>query len=143
MRPRSTSIILALALAVSSVGAQDVPAPKLNLSGTYEISGASVGEEWVTLDFKATISNLAAEDATGIVVLRRPNDIQRVFERFGEQTVSAGGNTTVSGNVRVPRDEYDSWQKDASPALFLYMQNDRGEIKTFRIPLSRVGPKKD
>ena len=144
MRRLASVMTIGLALGLGSAAlAQDEPAPKLNLSGTYQISGANVGEDWVTLDFKATITNLAAEDATGMVLLRRPNDMQRVFERFGEQTISAGGNATVSGNVRVPRDEYDSWQKDASPALFLYMQNDRGEIKTFRIPVSRVEPKKD
>lgn len=141
---RSTLATIALSLGLTAgvpAPAQDAPAPKLNLSGTYQVSGANVGEEWVTLDFKATITNLAAEDASGIVVLRRPNDIQRVFERFGDQSIPAGGSTTVSGSVRVPRDEYDSWQKDATPALFLYMENDRGEIKTFRIPLSKLPEK--
>ena len=137
---RRLTIGLALCLGTAAL-AQDAPAPKINLSGTYEISGANVGEDWVTLDFKATITNLGSEDLSGPVMLRHPNQLQKVWERFGDQSIPAGGNVTVSASTRVPRDEYNNWTT-GSPALFFYMQNDRGEIKTFRIPLSRVEPAK-
>ena len=143
MRRLTSVLTFGLALGLGSASlAQDEPAPKINLSGTYEISGANVGEDWVTLDFKATITNLGSEDLKGPVVLRHPNQLQKVWERFGDQSISAGGNVTVSASTRVPRAEYDGWTA-GSPALFFYMQNDRGEIKTFRIPLSRVESKKD
>jgi hypothetical protein len=135
--------VLAIGFSASMAGAvlaQDEPAPKINLSGTYEIGNANVGEEWVTLDFKATVTNLGEDDLSGPVVLRHPNMINKVYERFGDQSIPAKGSATVSGNVRVPRAEYDGWT-NGGPALFFYMENDRGEIKTFRIPLSKVGPK--
>ena len=135
--------VLGIGLSAGTVGAvlaQDEPAPKISLSGTYEIANANVGEEWVTLDFKATVTNLGEGDLSGPVVLRHPNVINKVWERFGDQSIPAKGSATVSANVRVPRAEYDEWTK-GGPALFFYMQNDRGEIKTFRIPLSRVEPK--
>jgi hypothetical protein len=127
----------AVVLAASAAFAQDAPAPKINLSGTYEVTQATVGEDWVTLDFKATIMNMGDQDLSGPVVLRHPNQIQKVWERFGDQSIPAGGQTTVSASTRVPREEYDGWASGA-PALFFYMQNDRGDIKTFRIPLSKA-----
>jgi hypothetical protein len=141
MRTRIAMPLIALLVGVGIARAQDAPAPKINLSGTYEVSNATVGEDWVTLDFKATVTNMGEEDLSGPIVLRHPNVINKVWERFGDQSISAGGSTTVSTSTRVPREEYDGWTS-GGPALFFYMQNDRGEIKTFRIPLSRVTPKK-
>jgi len=128
-------------IAASAAFAQDAPAPKLNLSGTYEVTHATVGSDWVTLDFKATIMNMGDQDVTGPVMLRHPNQMQKVWERFGDQSIPAGGQTTVSASTRVPREEYDGWAA-GSPALFFYTKDDRGDIKTFRIPLSKAPSKK-
>jgi len=130
------ALIASALLSATAAFAQDAPAPKINLSGTYEVTQATVGEDWVTLDFKATIMNMGDED------LRHPNQIQKVWERFGDQSIPAGGSTTVSASTRVPREEYDGWVS-GGPAVFFYMQNDRGDIKTFRIPLSKAPKKAD
>ena len=131
----------AVVLAASAAFAQDAPAPKINLSGTYEVTQATVGDDWVSLDFKATIMNMGEADADGQVLLRHPNQMQKVWERFGDQSIPAGGQTTVSASTRVPRDEYDGWTS-GSPSLFFYTKDDRGDIKTFRIPLSKAPAKK-
>jgi len=136
------ALIASALLSATAAFAQDAPAPKINLSGTYEVTQATVGEDWVTLDFKATIMNMGDEDLSGPVVLRHPNQIQKVWERFGDQSIPAGGSTTVSASTRVPREEYDGWVS-GGPAVFFYMQNDRGDIKTFRIPLSKAPKKAD
>ena len=135
------ALIASALLSATAAFAQDAPAPKINLSGTYEVTQATVGEDWVTLDFKATIMNMGDEDLSGPVVLRHPNQIQKVWERFGDQSIPAGGSKTVSASTRVPREEYDGWTT-GSPSLFFYTKNDRGDIKTFRIPLSKVPAKK-
>ena len=135
-------IVLPAVLFVASAAfAQDAPEPKINLSGTYEVTHATVGEDWVSLDFKATIMNMGDTDVSGPVVLRHPNQMQKVWERFGDQSIPAGGSKTVSASTRVPREEYDGWTT-GGPSLFFYTKNDRGDIKTFRIPLSKVPAKK-
>jgi len=136
-----SALTLSIVLVAGSAVAQDAPAPKLNLSGTYEVTHATVGEDWVTLDFKATIMNMGETDADGQVLLRHPNVMNKVWERFGDQSIPAGGQATVSASTRVPRDEYDGWT-NGSPSLFFYTKDDRGDIKTFRIPLSKAPMKK-
>ena len=121
--------------------AQDQPAPKLSLSGTYDVSNASVGDVSVSLDFKATVTNLGESDVLGVIVLRHPNVIQKIWERFGDQSISAGGSVSLSASVTIPREEYDNWIKGGGPGLYFNTQNDRGEIKTFRIPLSQIPAK--
>ncbi|HEX4823287.1 MAG TPA: hypothetical protein VFV19_03150 [Candidatus Polarisedimenticolaceae bacterium] len=120
--------------ATSAVLADTQP---LALSGTYQVERPHVRSSTVSMTFKATITNSGGQDVKGPVVLRHPNVIQKVWHRFGEQTIPAGKNVTVSGVVEVPRKEYDEWAT-GSPSLFFYSQNDRGDIKTFRIPLSAV-----
>jgi hypothetical protein len=127
------------ALAASPWALADSPAP-LALSGTYQVVSPSVGSSTVSMTFKATITNSGSEDVKGPIVLRHPNMIQKVWHRFGEQTIRAGKNVNVSAVVEVPRTEYDGWAA-GGPSLFFYTQNDRGDIKTFRIPLSAVPAK--
>jgi hypothetical protein len=109
----------------------------LALSGTYQVTKPNVSQSTVSMNFSATVTNAGTQDVKGPIVLRHPNVIQKVWYRFGEQTIAAGKNVTVSAVVTVPREEYDGWAT-GGPSLFFYTQNDRGDIKTFRIPLSKV-----
>jgi len=137
-RKLAANLAIVGALAASTVVlAQDSAAPPLSLSGTYSVERANVGETTVSMTFNATVTNNGATDIKGPIVLRHPNIIQKVYYRFGEQSIAAGKNVKISGVVTVPRDEYDSWAS-GGPSLLFYTQNDRGDIKTFGISLSRV-----
>ena len=135
-RLRTLALGATLALAATSVALADSPEP-LALSGTYKVVSPNVRSSTVSMTFTATITNGGSEYVKGPIVLRHPNVIQKVWHRFGEQSIPAGKNVTVSAVVEVPRKEYDEWAS-GSPSLFFYTQNDRGDIKTFRIPLSAV-----
>jgi hypothetical protein len=129
---------LAAGLAASAQTSTSSAQP-LALSGTYELASVKAGLTAVTMRFSATIHNTGDMAATGQIVLRHPNVISKVFYRFGDKTIAAREGLTVSGNVSVPRDVYDGWAT-GGPALFFYAKNDRGDIKTFRIPLSAATP---
>ena len=129
----STAVVV---LAAFGAALADGPAP-LSLSGTYQVVKPNVDTNTVSMTFTATITNSGSDDVRGPIVLRHPNVIQKVWYRFGEQSIPAGKNVTVSGVVQVPRTEYDNWAT-SGPSLFFYTQNDRGDIKTFRIPLSAI-----
>lgn len=135
-RLRTLALGTLVALAATSAALCDSPEP-LALSGTYQVVSPRVGSSTVSMTFNATITNSGSQDVKGPIVLRHPNVIQKVWHRFGEQSILAGKNVTVSAVVEVPRKEYDEWAA-GGPSLFFYTQNDRGDIKTFRIPLSAV-----
>jgi hypothetical protein len=115
---------------------ESVEAP-LSLSGTYTLTSVYPDTNTTSVDFSATITNAGAEDVTGVVVLRHPNVIQQIYYRFGEQTIPAGGNVTVSGAVTVPTPQFKDWAT-AGPGVFLNRQNARGDIETYRISCSKV-----
>lgn len=127
---------LAIVLAAAGLVLAQTSAPKIQLSGTYTLTDLNVGETEVSMTFTATVTNNGVEDVTGPIALNDANVIQKVFYRFGEQSIAAGKYVTVSGLVSVPRQEYDSWAR-GGPSLFFVTQNDRGDIKTVRIGLSR------
>jgi hypothetical protein len=134
-------LTLALSLASFAVSAalaqtDTSSAQPLSLSGTYQLAKVNIGQTAVSMDFTATISNNGGTDVSGQIVLRHPNDISKVFNRFGDQSISAGKTVTVSSSVSVPREIYDGWISGAGPAVFFYTKNERGDIKTYRIGLT-------
>ena len=129
--------IAVISAATFAALAQDNPTPKVSLSGTYTITHVNLDTNTVSMDFSATITNNGGDDVTGPVVLRDPNVIDRVFNRFGDTTIPAGGNATVNSVVTVPRPQYNMWAS-SGPGLFFYTKNDRGDIQTIRIPISEI-----
>ena len=128
---------LAAAFALTAAAAAQDSAPPLSLSGTYRVTHPDPGPAAVRLTFDATITNNGAADVKGPIVLRHPNDISKVYARFGEKSITAGKSVTVHATVSVPREQYDSWAS-AGPAVFFYTQNSRGDIKTYRISMSAL-----
>lgn len=128
---------VAAALVLSAAATAQESAPPLSLSGTYRVTHPSSGGSAVRMTFDATITNNGAADVKGPIVLRHPNDIGKVYARFGEKAITAGKSVTVHATVSVPRDQYKSWAS-AGPAVFFYTQNDRGDIKTYRISMSAL-----
>jgi hypothetical protein len=119
--------------------AQETAEAPLSLSGTYTLTSVYPDTNTTSMIFSATITNAGADDVTGVVVLRHPNVIQQIWYRFGEQTIPAGGNVTVSGQVSVPTPQFKDWAT-AGPGVFLNRQNARGDIETYRISCSKVQP---
>jgi hypothetical protein len=130
--------IAVVCLATSAALAQDTPTPKVQLGGTYTITHLKLDTNTVSMDFTATITNNGSEDVAGPVVLRHPNEIDRVYNRFGDTTIRAGANATVNDVVTVPRKQWDEWAGSGGPSLFFYTKDERGDIQTVRIPLSEV-----
>jgi hypothetical protein len=141
MRILSTAILgLALAAGISSGAlAQDHPTPQLQLGGTYQVANVTPSDDGtVNLDFSATITNQGAKDVSGKILLRDYANNDKVWARFGDNTISAGGNVTVSGNVTIPKADYSSWSGGGSPPLYIYAENSRGDVTMVNISLSRV-----
>jgi len=133
--------VLGLGLAAISVPsmAQDNPAPQLQLGGTYQVANVTPSDDGtVNLDFTATITNQGGKDVSGKILLRDFSNNDTVWARFGNNTISAGGNVTVSGNVTVPKAIYGSWSGGSAPPVFIYAENSRGDVTMVNIPLSRV-----
>ena len=131
--------IAAAALASLGAVAQDTPGSRLKLTGTYEVSHAVPSSDGtVNLDFAATIWNSGTDEVDGRVLLRHMNDAGKVWAQFGDATIAAGGQTRVSANVTIPSSVYDSWSSGGVPPLFVYAQNDRGDVTRFRVPLSKM-----
>jgi len=107
----------------------------VSLSGTYQLDRVNVGDVSVSMTFTAKITNTGGTDVSGPIVLRHPNDIMKIYERFGEKSIAAGKSVTVSDTVTVPREIYDGWISGAGPAVFFNTKNERGDIKTYRISL--------
>jgi hypothetical protein len=128
-----------VAAASAPVAAQENPTTPLQLSGTYTVQNATPSDDGtVNMDFSATITNEGGKDLSGKILLRDFSDNDKVWGRFGDNSIPAGGNVTVSGNVTVPKAVYASWSSGGSPPVFLYTQDSRGDFTMFRIPLSRV-----
>ena len=114
-------------------------AQPVSLSGSYELAKVHIGQTAVSMEFSATVTNSGANDLSGPIVLRHPNDIQKVYYRFGDQSIGVGKTVTVRANISVPREIYNGWGT-AGPALFFYTKNDRGDIKTYRVSLTAAKP---
>ena len=127
-----------LAASVASI-AQDNPSPQLALGGTYQVANVTPSDDGtVNLDFSATITNQGDRDVSGKLLLRDYSNNETVWARFGDNTISAGGNVTVSANVTVPKAIYTSWSGGSSPPVYIYAENSQGDITMVNIPLSRV-----
>jgi hypothetical protein len=134
--------VLGLALAAGAADglqAQDNPNPQLQLGGTYKVSNVTPSEDGtVNLDFSATITNQGDRDVSGQILLRDYSNNETVWGRFGNNTISAGGNVTVSGNVTVPKAIYSSWSGGSSPSVYIYAEDSQGDVTMVNISLSRV-----
>jgi len=125
--------------AFTSTRAQDKPEVPLRLSGTYDLQHVAVSDDGtVNMDFSATITNEGEKDLAGKLLLRDVSDNEKVWGRFGDNTIPAGGSAAVSGNVTVPKGVFESWSSGGGPTLFFYTPNSRGDVTMFRIPVSRV-----
>jgi hypothetical protein len=146
MRIRSLSAtVVGFALIVGAsipAPAQDNPSPQLQLGGTYQVSNVTPSDDGtVNLDFSATITNQGDKDVQGKLLLRDYSNNETVWARFGDNTISAGGNVTVSANVTVPQAIFKSWSGGSSPPVYIYAEDSRGDVTMVNIPLSRVaGP---
>ena len=140
-KPTRTFIAAAVVVAASFVAtpAQDTTKEEILLSGSYQIERMDADSTSVSMSFTATISNNGPTDLSGKIALNNPSVIQKVYKEFGEQSIPAGGNVKLSDNVTVPREEYNAWLS-RGPNLTYYAQNDHGELKTFRIPLTGKPP---
>ena len=119
--------------------AQENPTVALQVSGTYQMQNVTPSDDGtVNLDFSATITNQGASDLSGKILLRDFSDNTKVWGRFGDNTISAGGNVTVSANVTVPKAIFASWSHGSSPPVFLQTQDSRGDLTMVNVPMSRV-----
>lgn len=134
--------ILGLTLGVGASApslAQENPTVALQVSGTYQIQNVTPSDDGtVNMDFSATITNQGASDLSGKILLRDFSDNTKVWGRFGDNTISAGGNVTVSGNVTVPQAIFASWSRGSNPPVFLETQDSRGDLTMVNVPMSRV-----
>jgi len=142
MNMRVASVLIvglaAAALGGASALAQDNPKAQLQLSGSYQVANvAPPDDETVNLDFSATLVNNGPNDVSGKILLRDYADNDTVWGRFGDNTIPAGGTVTVSGNVTVPKNIFKSWSGGSSPPVFIYAENDRGDVTMVNIPLVR------
>jgi len=137
-----SAAILGLAVAAGAPApalSQEEPTPQLQLVGTYQVANVTPSDDGtVNLDFSATITNQGSKDVSGKILLRDFSDNDKVWARFGNNTIAAGGNVTVSDNVTVPKAIYDSWSGGSAPPVFIYAENDRGDVTMVNIPLSRA-----
>jgi hypothetical protein len=141
MRNLSAAILgLTVAAGASTLSpAQDKPTPQLQLGGTYQVANVTPSDDGtVNLDFSATITNQGAQDVSGKLLLRDYANNDTVWARFGDNTIAAGGNVTVSANVTVPKAVYASWSGGSAPPVFIYAENSRGDLTMVNIPVSRV-----
>jgi hypothetical protein len=140
MRVASALIVglTVVALGSAPAVAQDNPKAQLQLSGSYQIQNATPSDDGtVNLDFSATIVNSGPKDVSGKILLRDYANNDTVWGRFGDNTIPAGGTVTVSGNVTVPKNIFKSWSGGSSPPVFIYAENDRGDVTMVNIPLVR------
>jgi len=142
MNMRVASVLI-VGLAVVALGsaptfAQDNPKAQLQLSGSYQVANVTPSDDGtVNLDFSATLVNNGPNDVSGKILLRDYADNDTVWGRFGDNTIPAGGTVTVSGNVTVPKNIFKSWSGGSSPPVFIYAENDRGDVGMVNIPLVR------
>jgi len=130
-------LALAAGASVPSL-AQEKPTAQLQLSGSYQVQNVTPSDDGtVNLDFSATINNQGASDVSGKILLRDYADNDKVWARFGDNTIAAGGNVTVSGNVTVPQSIFKSWSGGSTPPVFIYAENSRGDVTMVNIPLVR------
>ena len=143
MSSRLRRVVLATwaaALTAASTFAQsEKPTPPVPLTGLYSVSNVRIGATDVSMDFRASVFNPGDRDIEGSVVLRDPRIAGRIWADFGEQTIPARGPIRLSEVVTVPREIYESWSKGDAPAIFVNIQNDRGDLALHRVSLSRGG----
>src|SRR5262245_3210879 len=121
--------VVGLGLAATPSLAQDNPTPQLQLGGTYQVANVTPSDDGtVNLDFSATITNQGDKDVSGKLLLRDYSNNETVWARFGDNTISAGGNVTVSANVTVPKAIYASWSGGSSPPVYIYAEDPRGAV---------------
>ena len=140
MRVASALIVglVVVALGTAPTLAQDNPKAQLQLSGSYQVANVTPSDDGtVNLDFSATIVNNGPNDVTGKLLLRDYANNDTVWARFGNNTISAGGTVTVSGNATVPKNIFKSWSGGSSPPVYIYAENDRGDVTMVNIPLVR------
>ena len=137
--------ILGMAVAAGASApalAQENPTAPLQLSGTYQLQNVSPSDDGtVNLDFSATITNEGGKDLDSKILLRDLADADKVWARFGDYTITAGGQVSVSANVTLPKAVFESWSNGSSPPVFVYTQDSRGDFTMFAVPLSRTAPR--
>jgi hypothetical protein len=121
--------------------AQDNPKGQMQLSGAWMAENVTPSDDGtVNMDFTATIENIGPSDVSGQLLLRDFSNNDKVWGRFGRQTIASGGSVTVSGNVTVPKNVYKSWTGGGSPSVFIYAENKRGDVTAVNIPMVEGEP---
>lgn len=141
MRNKAAAILgLAVAAGASAPSlAQQNPTVAVQVSGTYQMQNVTPSDDGiVNLDFSATIMNQGPKSLSGKILLRDFSDNEKVWGRFGDNTIPSGGSVTVSGNVTVPKAIFASWGHGTSPPVFLETQDSRGDFTMVNVPLVRV-----
>lgn len=139
IRTLAFAAAVALAAAAATAQTETSSSQAVNLTGSYTLESVNLGQTEVRMQFDATVTNTGANDVAGPIMLRHPNDIHKVYHRFGDQSIGAGKSVKLSANVSVPRRVYDGWAS-RGPALYFYTKNERGDIKTYRIGLTAAAP---
>jgi hypothetical protein len=118
--------------------AQDNPKPQLQLSGSYQVKNVVPSDDGtVNFDFSATIVNDGADDVSGKLLLRDYSNNETVWARFGDNTISAGGTVKVSANVTMPNAKFKDWSGGTSPPVYIYAEDERGDVTMVNIPMVR------
>src|SRR6185436_13901992 len=104
------SLVVAATAAVSAFAqGQTSSKQPVELAGTYQLDNVKIGDVAVSMTFTAKIDNTGGNSVSGPIVLRHPNDINKIYERFGEQSIPAGGSVKISDTISVPREIYNGW----------------------------------
>ena len=145
MRRMAVAIVGVALLAGASTFsvAQDNPKPQMQLSGSYQVANVTPSDDGtVTLDFSATIVNDGADDVSGKLLLRDYSNNETVWARFGDNTISAGGSVKVSANVTVPQAIFKGWSGGTAPPVYIYAEDEQGDVTMVNIPMVRGTPPK-
>lgn len=128
----------AVLVSLPAIGQDGKATPNRAVSGVYRLSRVDIGSASVSMDFSATLFNPGTSDLYGEIELRDPRVVDRVWSRFGRQTIPAGGKVEISDVVSIPREIYDAWSRGETPGVFVNLTNDRGNVSLHRVILSRA-----
>ena len=136
MQLRHAFLGLVLSTFLLTGGGQTLAVDGRVFAGFYALTNVVEDPYLVTLTFTVRIFNYSGEDVAGATVILEDSLFLDEYGSFLDVWFAEQGEVLLQADLIIPWEEYDLWQRGASPSLFVELQDGNGN--SLRKPVELV-----